>query len=83
MLFKFEAICSQAFSLSILLTLWTYGSVTKSSLQAKVGSTKDNTSQKITLKASGVNLGNFRNESLHKRFTRNGNINTQGTLKYM
>ena len=40
----------------------------------KVGSMKDNTSQKITLKASGVNLGNFRNESLDKGFTRNGNI---------
>ena len=41
----------------------------------KVGSMKDNTSQKIRLKASGVHLGNFRNESLHKVFTRNGNIN--------
>ena len=36
MLFKLEAICSQAFALSTLLTLWAYGSVTKSSLQNKM-----------------------------------------------
>ena len=34
--FKLEAICSQAFALSTLLTLWAYGSVTKSSLQNKM-----------------------------------------------
>ena len=40
----------------------------------KVGSMKNNTSQKNTLKASEVNVGNFRIESLHKGFTRNGKI---------
>ena len=36
-----------------------------SSFPDKVGSMKNNASQKVTLKASQVNLGNFRNESLH------------------
>ena len=40
----------------------------------KVGSMKNNTSQKNTLKASEVNVGNFSIESLHKGFTRNEKI---------
>ena len=78
MLFKLEAICSQAFALSTLLTLWAYGSVTKSSLQKKCHGPLSRQSwfyekrhkPKITLTASVVDplfLDHY-----YKGFTRNG-----------